>query len=176
MKKCILKILLCTISTGLLAGCGHAADIGKEKAAKIALDDAGLSEANVTRLYISKDNDDGTILYEVNFTAENMEYEYEIQASDGNILSTDYESINTLVTKNQQETSSRKQAKITIEEASRLALDRVPGASGEDIRIELDYDDGLYKYEGDIIFEQKEYEFEIDADTGEFLEWSEARI
>lgn len=36
-------------------------------------------------------------------------------------------------------------------------------------------DDGYYKYEGDIIYNQKEYEFEIDANTGTFLEWSEER-
>ena len=33
----------------------------------------------------------------------------------------------------------------------------------------------LYKYEGDIIHEQREYEFEIDANTGTILEWSEER-
>lgn len=43
------------------------------------------------------------------------------------------------------------------------------------LKIELDYDDGYYKYEGDIIYDQKEYEFEIDANTGEFLEWKEER-
>lgn len=43
------------------------------------------------------------------------------------------------------------------------------------MKIELDYDDGCYKYEGDIIYDQKEYEFEIDANTGDFLEWKEER-
>ena len=56
-----------------------------------------------------------------------------------------------------------------------MALERVPGATEQDIRIELDYDDGQYKYEGDIIYDQKEYDFEIDANSGTFLEWSEER-
>ena len=37
---------------------------------------------------------------------------------------------------------------------------------------------GIYphgSYEGDIIYDGKEYEFEIDASTGTILEWSEER-
>ena len=41
------------------------------------------------------------------------------------------------------------------------------------IQMELELDDGYYVYEGDIIYQQKEYEFEIDANTGDFLKWSE---
>ena len=32
-----------------------------------------------------------------------------------------------------------------------------------------------YIYEGDIYYQQKEYEFEIDANNGSFLKWSEER-
>ena len=62
-----------------------------------------------------------------------------------------------------------------MEEAIQIALERVPGATDRDVRIELDFDDGQYKYEGDIIHEQREYDFEIDANTGTVLEWSEER-
>ena len=51
----------------------------------------------------------------------------------------------------------------------------MPGASEKDIHIELDSDDGQFRYEGDIIYEQKEYDFEIDANSGNILEWSEER-
>ena len=37
---------------------------------------------------------------------------------------------------------------------------------------------GVYPYgtyEGDIIYERVEYDFEIDADSGDILEWSEER-
>ena len=60
---------------------------------------------------------------------------------------------------------------ISQEQAIQIALERVSGATEADVRIELDYDDGKYKYEGDIIHEQREYEFEIDANTGTILEW-----
>ena len=56
-----------------------------------------------------------------------------------------------------------------------LALERVSGATQNDLRMNLDFDDGYETYEGDIIYNQIEYEFEIDAATGKFLEWSEER-
>ena len=151
------------------------------------------------------------------FTNENTEYEYEILASNGDILSTDYEESHTPNQQNQngQQTQNGQQSpdgqqtqdglqntdgqqnqngqqtqnghhnqsgrqsqadvQLSIEDASALALERVPGATQQDLKIELDYDDAYYKYEGDIIYDQKEYEFEIDANTGEFLEWKEER-
>lgn len=64
---------------------------------------------------------------------------------------------------------------MSIDEATRIALDRVEGAAESDIRIELDRDDGRMMYEGDIIYNQIEYDFKIDANTGEVVEWSEER-
>lgn len=181
MKKHILALFIFTALLGTTAGCSRAADIGKDKAAEIALEDAGYTQSDITRLRVSGDKDDGGHIYEVEFTAENMEYEYEIQASDGDILSSSYDNLNTTDVKNQQGTGgqntqpSKEDTQITVEEASKLALDRVPGSSEKDLKIELDFDDGIYKYEGDIIYNQMEYEFEIDANTGDFLEWSEDR-
>ena len=57
----------------------------------------------------------------------------------------------------------------------KTALGKVSGATERDIRIGLDYDDGRYKYEGDIIYNGIEYDFEIDADNGKIIEWSEER-
>ena len=68
-------------------------------------------------------------------------------------------------------------ANVAVSEADarQAALERVPGATDADIRMELEFDDGYYIYEGDIIYQQVEYEFEIDAQTGNFLKWSEER-
>lgn len=64
---------------------------------------------------------------------------------------------------------------ITLEEAQNIALERVPGATVRNISIELERDDGWYIYEGDIEYDGMEYEFEIDADTGNILKWEEER-
>lgn len=76
---------------------------------------------------------------------------------------------------NKQQNNSQAQVSVSLAKAQKLALARVPGATENDIRIKLDYDDGYYLYEGEILYGQKEYEFEIDANTGTFLEWSEER-
>lgn len=64
---------------------------------------------------------------------------------------------------------------VTLEEAQNIALARVQGATSQNIRIELDRDDGWYIYEGDILYNRVEYEFEIDANTGNILKWEEER-
>lgn len=58
-----------------------------EEAQDIALNDAGLTREAVTRLYTEFDYDDGVPQYEVQFAYERMEYEYEIHAETGSILS-----------------------------------------------------------------------------------------
>ena len=60
---------------------------------------------------------------------------------------------------------------VNLKEAQELALERVEGAGKDDIVIALEYDDGGYKYEGDIIYGGYKYDFEIHAMTGAFLEW-----
>lgn len=73
------------------------------------------------------------------------------------------------------ENSSQTNVTISMEKAKELALSKVSGATDKDIFIELDYDNGQYVYEGEIHYGDKEYDFEIDADNGAFLEWSEER-
>lgn len=59
------------------------------------------------------------------------------------------------------------------EKAKQLALDRVEGASTDHLRdFDLDKDDGRLEYEGEIRYNGMEYEFEIDAKSGEFIKWN----
>lgn len=80
---------------------------------------------------------------------------------------------------NRDQTSDKQpisnEVQISEAQAKSAALERVPGAGEQDLKMELEFDDGKYIYEGDIIYQQKEYEFEIDANTGAFLKWSEER-
>ena len=63
--------------------------ITKEEAIAIALPDAGLSENQVTRLKAEFDYDDGRPTYDVEFRHDGWEYDYEIHAESGKILSRD---------------------------------------------------------------------------------------
>lgn len=199
-------IVSALIMTAGMAGCGAGEkDIGRDAALEAALNDAGVNESDTTRLKVSEDRDDGRTVYEIRFDADGKEYEYEIQASDGKILSSEIETLTEGAQENEaqnhtadaQTESGEAQAQqnntassntdtaggsrtnpdvaVSLEDAKAIALERVPGAEDKDLKIELDYDDGVYKYEGDIIYGQKEYDFEIDANSGTILEWSEER-
>lgn len=62
------------------------ADIGHAKAKSIALNHAGVSENEAYDMEIELDDEDGTLVYEVEFKSGNMEYDYEIDAASGAIL------------------------------------------------------------------------------------------
>lgn len=202
-KRWIALAGMTALMIGTFAACGSGADIGRNEALEVALKDAGVAEEDATRLQVSEDRDDGRKVYDVRFDVENTAYDYEIQASDGTILSSETErtsgtitgqgndsgntagntagsgndgtSQNTGGTQNQTQNGTTASVAISAEQAMQIALDRVPGATSNDIRMKLDYDDGYYRYEGDIIYQQREYDFEIDANTGNILEWSEER-
>lgn len=201
MKKILAITVLTLAAAGIVTGCSGK-DIGRDAALEAAFNDAGVSESDTTRLKVSEDRDDGRKVYEIQFDVDNTEYDYEIQASDGSILSSETEN-RIQVQSNSQNGSddaagqnnvqddgqntqdngqnsnqgqTNTQTAVTREQAIETALSRVSGATEQDIRIELDRDDGVYKYEGDIIYNGMEYEFEIDANSGTILEWSEERF
>jgi hypothetical protein len=65
---------------------GTAQDIGHAKAKSIALNHAGVSENEAYDMEIELDDEDGTLVYEVEFKSGGMEYSYEINAATGAIL------------------------------------------------------------------------------------------
>lgn len=194
MKKYIIFTILTVTLGGALVGCKAEKDIGQEEAKKAAFQDAGIQETDALRVRVSKERDDGILSYEVDFSAGDKEYSYEVKASDGSILSSDIETLYTEEPIENQEINQAQQLTehetgntannnasqvptlaVSEADAKKAALERVPGAVEQDIRMELEYDDGRYVYEGDIYYQQKEYEFEIDANNGNFLKWSEER-
>lgn len=136
--------------------------ITKEKAKSIALNHAKVSENSISGLKIENDWEDGQAVYSISFHAGNYEYEYDITKNNGSILNVekDYE---------KQNTSSTNM--ISKDKAISIALAKVKGATTKNIHIELERDDGKYTYEGEIYYNNKEYEFEIDAYTGNILKW-----
>ena len=61
-------------------------DIGHAKAKSIALNHAGVSENEAYDMDIELDDEDGILVYEVEFKSGGMEYSYEINAATGAIL------------------------------------------------------------------------------------------
>ena len=156
--------------------------VDEETAVSIAMEHAGVTECSIHRVEL--DTEDGRQVYEVEFFAGNTEYDYTIDRETGEILSYDQDIEGWGLgngqqngsgngRKNGQENSTASSSgPITLEEAVQLVLDRVPGASASDVQIEFERDDGKDIYEGEVTCNRTEHEFQIDASTGNFIEWS----
>lgn len=140
------------------------AAITQAKAKEIALKHAGLSASQVTFITAKLDWEDGRQVYEVEFYSGNREYDYEIDAATGEIRSYDYDVENFSIP-----SSGSSGNYISRDRAIQLAQNRAPGATL--VKIELDYDDGRAVYEGELRDGRTEYEFEIDAVTGDVIKW-----
>jgi len=66
---------------------------------------------------------------------------------------------------------------ISQEDAKKIALENVHGASESDIKeFKKDRDDGRYEYDIKIVYNNMEYELEIDAQTGEIIKMDKESI
>ncbi len=146
-------------------------EITLEKAKEIALNHAGKTASQVKFVKTETSYDDGKKEYEIEFVVISgntiYEYDYEISAT-GQIKDVDYDAENYKPSAN---------VTITAEQAKQIAINKVSGATVANIReFKLDEDDGRYKYEGKIVYGNFEYEFEIDASTGNITEWEKESI
>ena len=187
-------------STGL-AGNTQSTDIGESAAKEIAFTDAGISAEQVQYLWSKMDYDDGKAVYDVEFVVNGVEYDYEIDAVSGTILSVDQEADNyraanqtagiqaasqtsgnaapqkttaqsnsTAQTANQGSTAQ--QNNYIGEQAAQDAALAHAGVSAQNVsfvRTKLDWDDGRWQYEVEFYDQGTEYDYSIDAVTGEVL-------
>ena len=142
----------------------NAAVLSEDEAFQIALDDAQVAGTEVTNKRVRQETENGKVIYDVEFYAGVMEYDYEIDAETGAILEKDmeieddFQAVDLAVS-------------VSKEEAVKLLLEKVPGASEQNIHMKLEEDDGRVVYEGEVLYDKKEYDFEISAQTGEILSW-----
>lgn len=83
-----------------------------EQAKEIALKHANLSENQVTLIKAGQELDDGIDKYDIEFYFDNKEYDYDINANTGEIISYDYDIEN--YNHNKQSINTN-QSKITVE-------------------------------------------------------------
>ena len=144
-----------------------------EQAKQTALQHAGKTASQVQIVMAQQDWEHGKKVYEIEFIVSGgtgyTEYDYEIDAATGKIVSYDYDAENYTPTQN---TNTNVNVKISEAAAKQTALSRVPGATAANIyKFKLDFDDGRWEYEGEIRYGTMEYDFTIDANTGALLEW-----
>lgn len=156
--------------------------ISCEKARTLALKQ--VPDALITDIELDKE--DGVLVYEIELYKDGYEYDLLLNAVTGEKLfleshkdswdSDDYAFDWSHHGSHHSHQSSghhkQDQASIlSIEQVQKLLLDKVPGAVIKEL--ELDTEDGRLIYEGELRKGKMEYEFELDAATGVFLDWEE---
>lgn len=150
--------------------------ITAEQAKSAALSHAGVSANDAIFVKAGLDWDDGKVHYEVEFYAGNTEYDYDIDAVSGAVLSYDREWDDFSLkgyqnTDSSTGTGSTSQSNlITEEKAKEIALAKAP-AGATVVKCKLDRDDGRYVYEIEMRSGYMEYECDINAVTGVIIDW-----
>lgn len=182
MRKLGIAIIVMSISM-ILAGCNNSETqnnqnmtnkkITVDEAKEIALKHANLTSDQVSFIREDIEVDDGVEKYNIEFYHQNKEYDYEINATDGNIIEYDYDVENYNIPKG--EAISKIETKITVDEAKEIALKHA-NLTSEKVtfgKLELDFDDGIQKYDIEFYYNNKEYGYEIDANTGNVLAYEQ---
>ncbi len=194
---------------GQIVTAEEALDMGLDKALAAALQHAGLKKSDVEITKSRKDLDDGTLIYEFKFYDSIAEYEYDIDATTGNVRSFSREVLKQTSPAPDQSgssasadsgkgsgssqstasgssgsaagsasgnsgntTSDSTSDYIGADKAKSIALSDA-GVSASDAiftRAKLDRDDGRYLYEIDFYTGEYEYDYEIDALTGNIID------
>lgn len=141
-----------------------------EQAKETALKHAGLKADAVTFVKAEQDYENDKLVYEVEFVTNDggkvVEYDYEIDAATGSVVSYDYDAENYV--------SAKGATTVSVDEvtAKQTVLNKVPGATAANIyEWKLDFDDGRWEYDGKIVYNLMEYDFTVDASSGAVTEW-----
>lgn len=143
--------------------------ISAETAKAKAYAHAGVTAAQVAHAYAKLDWENGRQVYDVEFYTSNYaEYDYEIDAYSGAVLSFDYDAEH--LSYGTGTSTGTATGTFTLEQAKSAALKLVPGATTANIRKAYqDWDDGRTTYEIEIIYNYMEYDFEYST-SGTLLE------
>ena len=157
--------------------------ISEEEAKEIALKHANLTNDQVTFIKSKLEIDDGIKKYDIEFYYENKEYDYEISAVDGSIIEYDFdiESYNISQEQggsgntNSNSSSNASTVAISEEKAKEIALKHANLTSDQVTfgKIKLDFDDGVQEYDIEFYYNNKEYSYEIDANSGTILSYEQ---
>lgn len=139
-----------------------------EDAKNIAIEDAKLNNNNVQFVKEDLNIEDSIEKYDIEFYYNDKGYDYEINAYTGDITEYDNEVEDYTIIE-----PSKNESKLTIEQAKDIALNNsnITSDKVEFIKEEYKFDDGIAKY--DIVFKHNDirYNYDIDANNGNILEY-----
>ncbi|MGL5311631.1 MAG: PepSY domain-containing protein, partial [Peptostreptococcaceae bacterium] len=141
-----------------------------EEAKEIALQHANLTMEDVKFLKEEESLDDGVEKYDIEFFNDNKEYDYEIDALTGEIIEYDNEIED--YTK-EENVGTNNQNTITLEEAKGIALKDASLTKDQVsfIKEEKTTDSGKEEYNIKFTYNNVEYDYEVDAVTGDIIEF-----
>lgn len=172
MERKFFAIAVAALTFTSVSLTSFASDITLDRAKEIALEHAGLTESQVTFVKNKKEIDDGKAQYEIEFVSGSTEYDYDIDASTGKIISFDQDiEDSTYTTKTSPKADSS--VKVTKDQALQIALDHA-GLTTKDVtlpKVKKDHDDGKEVYEVEFHVGFNEYSYNIDVATGEILDF-----
>ena len=143
--------------------------IGTEAAKVAALNHAGLKSDEVNFVHAHLESDDGIWQYDIEFHKDTTEYDYDIDALTGEVLSFDHDA----EYYHHAQAANAGSEQITEEQAKQLALQHagVAEKDAQRLQIEFDYDDRRGEYEVEWYVGRTEYSCDVDAVTGAILSY-----
>ncbi len=148
--------------------------IGKERAEAIAYTHAGLTKEGFYPGWCELEREDGIVIYEIEFQSlDGYDYEYEIHAVTGEILSSKKEQSTHFAA---IQANQNGQVKDTItyihqSEAEHEAIAHAGVTNYQIVNSKLDQEDGIIVYEIKFIADVYEYDYKIHAMTGEVVSY-----
>lgn len=146
----------------------EAALITEDEAKAAAYDHAGIAAEDVSFVKTNLDYEHGRTIYEVEFYSGNMEYDYEIDASTGEILSWDHDAEYDLRQDPGSGTSENYIGEASAKEKA-LAEAGLSESYISHLSVKFDHEHGRAEYEVEFYSGRTEYNYEIDAATGEII-------
>jgi len=142
--------------------------ITADEAKRIALAHAKLAEKDVTFVKVELElEDNNRYEYDVDFYSRNVEYDYEIDAVSGAILSADRDIENYVIpTQPSTAAANTQSSEISVEKAKQIALSHAGVGSARFKKAKLDYENGVKVYEIEFKVGNLEYEYDINVSNG----------
>ena len=158
-------------SSNANAGTSTTTGVSQNEAKEAALAKAGYTESEVTSMHIKKGTENGQEVWEVSFSADGMEFDYDVDVATGKIVSTERDTDDDARTSGGTTGTTSQSGQITSEAAEANALSHAGIAREEaaGLRSHLDTENGTAVYEVDFTANGTEYSYDIDATTGGVL-------
>lgn len=175
MKKSFFAALVMSLALPFITQESALAQVSADQAKEIALQHAGVQANSVNFTKIEQDMDNGIKEYEIEFLGNNTKFDYTINAETGKIIGHKHEMMRQHHNNGAMHGQNHHQQANCIDNsrATSLALQHANLHHDQVHRLNCyqDMEDGRSVYKVKFWKDYTEYEYEIDAATGDILEF-----